>query len=69
MEESEGATTSSDNAVWVNVGVTLLIVLLCALTGMALTQVTAPRIGRVKAVAQRLAQKDLTSNVVVTRDG
>ncbi len=66
MEESEGATTSSDNAVWVNVGVTLLIMLLCALTGIALTQVTAPRIGRVKAVAQRLAQKDLTSNIVVS---
>ena len=66
MEESESATASSNNATWVNIGVTLLIMVLCALTGIALTRVTAPRIGRVRAVAQRLAQKDLTTNVVVS---
>jgi methyl-accepting chemotaxis protein len=66
MEESESATASSDNAAWVNMGVTLLIMVLCALTGIALTRVTAPRIGRVKAVAQRLAQKDLTTNIVLS---
>ena len=66
MEESESATASSDHATWVNMGVTLLIMVLCALTGIALTRVTAPRIGRVKAVAQRLAQKDLTTNIVVS---
>ena len=66
MEESGNATTASDRATWVDIGVTLLIVVLCALTGMGLTRVTAPRIGRAKAMAQRLAQKDLTAHVTVT---
>jgi len=66
MEESESATASSDRATWVNMAVTLLIMVLCALTGIALTRVTAPRIDRVKAVAQRMAQKDLTTNIAVT---
>ncbi|MGD0345521.1 MAG: methyl-accepting chemotaxis protein [Terracidiphilus sp.] len=66
MEESQSATAASDNATWVNLGVTLLIMVLCALTGISLTRVTAPRIGRVKAMAQRLAQKDLTAHVTVS---
>jgi methyl-accepting chemotaxis protein len=65
-EKSESATASSGNASWVNLAVTLLIMALCGLTGMALTRVTAPRIIRVKAMAQRLAKKDLTARVVVT---
>jgi len=64
-EESQSATAVSNNATWVNIGVTLLIVVLCALTGIALTRVTAPRIQRVKGVAQQLAQKDLTAHVKV----
>ena len=51
---------------WINMAVTLLIMVLCALTGIALTRVTAPRIGRAKALAQRMAQKDLTANMTVT---
>jgi len=66
MEESDSATASSDRATWVNFAVTLLIMVLCALTGITLTRVTAPRIDRVKAVAQRMAQKDLTTNIAVT---
>lgn len=66
MQESESATATSHNATWVNIAVTLLIMVLCALTGLALTRVTAPRIGRVRAVAQRLAQKDLTAQVSVS---
>jgi methyl-accepting chemotaxis protein len=66
MEESQSATAASSNAMWVNLGVTLLIMVLCALTGIALTRVTAPRIGRVKAAAERLAQKDLTASINVT---
>jgi methyl-accepting chemotaxis protein len=51
---------------WSVLGFILLAVVSCALIGIVLTRVTAPRIGRVKAVAQRLAQKDLTTNIVVT---
>ncbi|HKN21618.1 MAG TPA: methyl-accepting chemotaxis protein [Terracidiphilus sp.] len=66
MEESGSATATSGDASWVNLAATLLIGVLCALTGIALTRVTAPRIGRVRAVAQRLAQKDLTTTVLVS---
>ncbi|MGB0064290.1 MAG: methyl-accepting chemotaxis protein [Terracidiphilus sp.] len=61
MDESGNATAASHRATWIDMLVTLLIVALCALTGIGLTKLTAPRIARVKALAQRLAQKDLTA--------
>ncbi len=66
MEESGIATRASNNATLVDVAATILIVVLCALTGIFLTRVTAPRIGQVKATAERLAQKDLTASIVIT---
>jgi methyl-accepting chemotaxis protein len=63
---ADSATAGSRHAMWIDAAITLLIILLCALTGIALTRVTAPRIGRVQALAQRMAQKDLTGAVVVT---
>jgi methyl-accepting chemotaxis protein len=65
-EESNAASSASTHATWINAGVALLIVLLCALIGGALTREIAPRLGRVKAALERLAAKDLTANVVVT---
>jgi methyl-accepting chemotaxis protein len=66
MDDSQGATAFSDRGAWVNTGVTLLIVMLCALTGIALTRVTAPRIGHVNRMLERMAHKDLTVHVEVT---
>ncbi|MGH9561758.1 MAG: HAMP domain-containing methyl-accepting chemotaxis protein, partial [Terracidiphilus sp.] len=66
MEESGDATAAARHATWIDFAVTLLIVALCALTGIGLTRVKAPRIGHVKALAQCIAQKDLTANVVVS---
>ena len=66
MERSEAVTSAGNRATWVIGGMTLLLVSLCALIGIALTRVTAPRIGRAKALAQRLAEKDLTAHVAVT---
>jgi methyl-accepting chemotaxis protein len=65
-EGAEIASRASSHAAVVNVGVTLLLVLLCVLIGIGLTRVTAPRLGRVMTMLQRLAQKDLTASVVVT---
>ena len=65
-EESNAASSASTHATWINAGVALLIVLLCALIGGALTREIAPRLGRVKAALERLAAKDLTASVVVT---
>ena len=64
-ESALAATLTSDRATWVNTGVTLLIVLLCALIGVTLTRVTAPRIGRVRQMLEQVLAKDLTASVEV----
>ena len=66
MEESESATSSSNRAIWIGTGITLLIVLLCALTGVFLTREVAPRLNRLKNAVQAMAVKDLTTLVRVT---
>jgi methyl-accepting chemotaxis protein len=59
-ETSKDATDASTHALWINAGVTLLIVCLCALIGTMLTHVIAPRLVRVLAGLESLAAKDLT---------
>jgi methyl-accepting chemotaxis protein len=66
LKSVDDAVTTGRSAIWVNLGMTMLIVGLCAFTGLLLTRVTAPSIGRVMAVLERVAQKDLTEGVVVT---
>jgi methyl-accepting chemotaxis protein len=51
---------------WSVLGFILLAVVSCALIGIALTRLTAPRIGRASALAHRLSQKDLSGGVEVT---
>jgi methyl-accepting chemotaxis protein len=63
---AKDANAASVGATWVNAGVTLLIVVLCAIVGMVLTQVIAPRLTRVLAALEGLANKDLTSFVQST---
>ncbi|MGD0902679.1 MAG: methyl-accepting chemotaxis protein [Terracidiphilus sp.] len=62
-EESKTATFASDHATWVNLGVTLLIALLCALIGFQLTRLIAPPLQAATAALERLAEKDLTVRV------
>ena len=66
MDSTQAATVASGHAAWIDIGMTLLIVLLCALTGVALTRVTAPRIQQGTEMLERLAEKDLTAYVPVT---
>jgi methyl-accepting chemotaxis protein len=63
---AQDETSASRHAAWINFAVTLLLVGLCVAVGMGLTRVTAPRIGRVMKMAQRMAQKDLTAHATVT---
>jgi methyl-accepting chemotaxis protein len=65
-EQTGAATSASVHATWINAGVTLLIVLLCALIGALLTNVIAPRLIRVLAGLESLAAKDLTVYVKAT---
>jgi len=65
-EESITASSASNRATWINIAVTLFIVLLCALTGIMLTREIAPRISRVMGALEHLAAKDLTVSVRVS---
>jgi methyl-accepting chemotaxis protein len=59
------AAASSRHATWVNAAVSLVIVALCALIGVVLNRVMAPRIVRATTAIERLAAKDLTTDVEV----
>lgn len=65
-EDSQAAEAAGMRAIWVNLGATILIMLLCALTGVVLTREIAPRIDRLKHALEAMAEKDLTVNVRVT---
>jgi methyl-accepting chemotaxis protein len=66
MESATAATAASNRATWISSGVTLLIVLLCALIGAMLTKVIAPRLASVMSALESLADKDLTAYVEVS---
>jgi methyl-accepting chemotaxis protein len=65
-EESTAVTYSSNRATWIATGATLLIVLLCGLTGYLLTRLIAPPLKAATAALERLAEKDLTVRVKET---
>jgi methyl-accepting chemotaxis protein len=67
--EAQNATIASKHAMWINIVVTLCIALLCAVIGMILTRVTAPRIARATAALERVAAKDFSAGVIVTVTG
>ena len=57
MDKAGAATVVSIRATWVCIGVTLLIVLLCALTGYLLTRVIAPRLVSLRTTVERWRPK------------
>jgi methyl-accepting chemotaxis protein len=63
MDASEGATAAGTRATWISSGVTLMIVLLCALIGTMLTRLIAPALQAATAALERVADKDLTVSV------
>jgi methyl-accepting chemotaxis protein len=65
-DSAEGSTSASNRATWVSTGVTVLIVLLCALTGLILTREIAPRLARLRNALEAMAEKDLTASVRVS---
>lgn len=65
-EEARSAWLDSSRATWINLAVTLLIVGLCALVGIALTRLIAPRIERATEALEMLAAKDLTAGLRVS---
>ena len=66
LKSSEETSASASRATWIEILSTLLIVALCILVGIVLTQVTTPRIARGTGMLERIAAKDLTAHVEVT---
>jgi len=61
MESARNATSSSRRAIWVNCGLTLLIVLLSIVIGLVLTREIAPRVAKLKGFVEAMADKDLSA--------
>jgi methyl-accepting chemotaxis protein len=66
MDSAREATASSTRAIWINLTMTLIIVLLCAVIGLALNREIVPRIARLMLAIEAMAAKDLTATVRVT---
>jgi methyl-accepting chemotaxis protein len=63
---AQSTVDTSNHATWINLAVIMVIILLCALIGIALTGVIAPRLAVATAALEMMAQKDLTANIEVT---
>jgi methyl-accepting chemotaxis protein len=66
VDSGREMTAASNRATWINICVTLAIVLFSAFLGWQLTKLTAPRIAIVHGALERLAEKDLTTQVEIT---
>jgi methyl-accepting chemotaxis protein len=66
VESAVATTLASNRATWIGSGITLLIVVLCALIGGLLTREIAPRIARGTAALERMAGKDLSVSMRIT---
>jgi methyl-accepting chemotaxis protein len=65
-DSSQHTTSASRRAIWIDVAVTTLILMLCAITGGVLTREIAPRLSRLMAAIERFAARDLTASVRVS---
>jgi methyl-accepting chemotaxis protein len=63
---ADQSTNTSQQAEWIILAVSLVMIALCIVVGAALTRVTAPRILRLTRMLEKLAQKDLTAHITVT---
>lgn len=62
-EDASSGTNLSTHATWVAAALSLVIMLLCALTGTMLTRLIAPPLRAATLALERVAAKDLTASV------
>jgi methyl-accepting chemotaxis protein len=65
-EDARDTYQSSNTATWITTGVSLVITLLCGLTGFILTHVIVPPLEAATTALERVAAKDLTVSVEAT---
>ena len=63
MRSAHDVTQESQRAMWINVGVILGLVLICALIGVTLTRLIAPPLQAATTALEQVAAKDLTVTV------
>ncbi len=64
--DAENTTQAGKRTLWISTVLTLLIVLMCALTGYLLTRLIAPALKTATAALEQMAEKDLTVSVEAT---
>jgi methyl-accepting chemotaxis protein len=64
-QNATAVTEAADRATWINVLISVLIVVLSAGVGVLLARVTAPRIAQLTEALEQVADKDLTVSVHV----
>jgi methyl-accepting chemotaxis protein len=62
-DEAIAMTRESQRATWISAAVTLLVLILSAVIGTALTRLIAPPLKAATSALERMAQKDLTASV------
>jgi len=65
-DQTSAVASASRRTTWISTVMTLVIVLASVVIGMQLNRFVTPRIGRVMAMAQSLAAKDMTARVTVS---
>jgi len=66
MISARSATQSGSRATWIDVAVTLLMLVLCAVTGIILTREIAPRLERFRIALESVAEGDLTPRMHIS---
>jgi len=65
-DSGDAGVATSNHATWINISVTAVIILLCALIGIALTGAIAPRLAAATAALELVANKDLTASLEIS---
>lgn len=63
---AQQTVATGNRATWINISVTAVIILLCALIGIALTGAIAPRLAAATAALELVANKDLTASLDIS---
>lgn len=65
-ESTRLTSSTSSHGLWIDLGLTIFIILLCASTGVILTREIAPRVNHVKQALESLAANDMTARLRVS---
>jgi len=65
VSAARNVVKDSRRAIWINLCITILIVTFCAIIGLVLDRIIAPRISTTTAALERMAAKDLTVDIDV----